>query len=96
MELKAKAVGVEIIPKGKIIYYSVPNGEDYSKGDLVLVMGDFGLEVGRVLIPVREVSIDEVGYELKAVIRKLTEEDMEQYKRTWKTHGRPFRSVNRR
>ncbi|ADA66666.1 PSP1 domain protein [Thermotoga petrophila RKU-10] len=81
MELKARAVGVEIIPKGKIIYYSVPNGDEYERGDLVLVLGDFGLEVGKVLIPPREVVIDEVGYELKAVIRKLTDEDLEQYRK---------------
>lgn len=91
MELKALVVGVETLPKGKIVYYSVPNGDSFKRGDLVLVMGEFGLEVGVVQIPPRELSIDEVGYELKAVIRKLTEEDLEQHEKNVKDAVEAFR-----
>ncbi len=76
MELTASVYGVEFLPVGKIKYYA-DNGEDIKRGDLVLVIGDFGLEVAKVVIGKREMSIDDLGYELKAVIRKLTDEDIE-------------------
>ena len=76
MELKATVYGVEFIPVGKIVYY-LDNGERIKPGNLVLVVGEFGLEVVKVVLGPREVNIDDVGYELKAIVRKLTPEDME-------------------
>ncbi len=80
MELTASVYGVEFYPVGRIRYYA-DNGEDIRRGDLVLVMGDFGLEVARVVAEKREMSIDQLGYELKAIVRKLTEEDLEVHRR---------------
>ncbi len=80
MELKATVYGVEFIPVGKIIYY-LDNGEGIKVGDLVLVVGEFGLEVAKVVIGPKEVGIEDVGYDLKAVVRRLTKEDLEIYKK---------------
>ena len=89
MELTALAVGVELLPKGRIIYYSCTD-EDLKKGDLVLVLGEFGLEVGKVLIPPRIIKIDEVGYDLKSIIRKLTSEDEEIHRKNLKDAEEAF------
>ena len=107
MELKATVYGVEFVPVGKIVYY-LDNGEDIKPGDLVLVVGEFGLEAARVVLGPKEVSMEEVGYELKAIIRKLVDEDMEIYKRNLedatkarytfrqmvKRHGLPMKLVH--
>ncbi len=83
MELVAVVYGVEILPKGKIDYFS-ENGESIKPNDLVLVMTEFGLDVGRVLFGPKEMSIEQVGTELKPVIRKLTEEDLVVHKQNIK------------
>jgi len=80
LELTAVVYGVEFFPVGRIRYYA-DNGEDIKKGDLVLVIGDFGLEVAKVVVGKREMSIEELRYELKAIVRKLTDEDMEIHKK---------------
>ncbi|AEH50855.1 PSP1 domain-containing protein [Pseudothermotoga thermarum] len=75
MQLMATVYGVEILPKGKIHYFA-ENGEDIKPNDLVLVMTEFGMDVGKVLFGPREMSIEQVGSELKPIIRKLTQEDL--------------------
>lgn len=80
MELTAQVYGVEFFPVGKITYY-LDNGENIKRGDLVLVVGEFGFEAVRVVTDKKEVKMEDVGYELKAIVRKLTSEDMEVYKR---------------
>ncbi len=75
MELVAVVYGVEILPKGKIDYYS-ENGENIKPKDLVLVMTEFGMDVGKVIFGPREMSIEQVETELKPIIRKLTDEDL--------------------
>ncbi len=74
MELIAQVYGVEFFPVGKILYYQ-DNGENIRRGDLVLVVGEYGLEVAKVATDLMELSIEDIGYDLKAIIRKLTEED---------------------
>ncbi len=80
MELTATVYGVEFYPVGKIIYY-LDNGEELKRRDKVLVVGEFGLEVASVVTEKKEIKIDDVGYDLKAIIRKLTKEDEEVYKK---------------
>ncbi len=80
MELKATVYGVEFFPVGEIVYY-LDNGEDIRRNDLVLVVGEFGLEVAKVVLGPKEVSADEVGRDLKAIVRKLTDEDLSQHKK---------------
>lgn len=80
MELTADVYGVEFFPVGRIHYYA-DNGEDIKKGDLVLVIGEFGLEVAKVVVGKRQMSIEELRYELKAIVRKLTDEDMKVHKK---------------
>ncbi|ABR31335.1 hypothetical protein SU69_07570 [Thermosipho melanesiensis] len=79
MGLIAEVYGVELIPIGPIIYYT-DNGEDIKVGDKVVVMSEFGLDHGIVRIGKRQMSIDEIGYDLKPIFRKATNEDLEKIK----------------
>ncbi|RKX52640.1 MAG: hypothetical protein DRP30_05860 [Thermotoga sp.] len=83
MGLIAKVYGVSFLPVGRIIYYSENLNESNSidVGDLVLAMTDFGIEVGKIVVGLRDMEIDEIGYEIKPIIRKLNEKDMKIYKR---------------
>lgn len=83
MDMTAVVYAVELLPKGKINYYA-DNGEEIKPNDLVLVMTEFGLDVGRVMFGPKELSIEEVGSELKPIIRKLTEEDLKQHEQNLK------------
>jgi len=75
MILTAEVYGIELTPLGPIIYYT-DNGENINVNDTVIVMSEFGLDYGKVLIGKREMSIEDIGYDLKPVIRKATEEDL--------------------
>ncbi|MBT1247410.1 MULTISPECIES: regulatory iron-sulfur-containing complex subunit RicT [unclassified Thermosipho (in: thermotogales)] len=75
MGLVAEVYGVELMPIGPIIYYT-DNGEDIKLGDKVVVMSEFGLDYGIVRIGKRQMSIDEIGYDLKPIFRKATSEDL--------------------
>ncbi|MCD6545293.1 MAG: hypothetical protein J7K69_01380, partial [Thermotogae bacterium] len=78
MELFANVYGVSFLPVGKIIYYSEID-EDIKKGDLVLAMTEFGLDVGKVEYELHEKRIDDIGYEVKPLVRKLSQEDLEKH-----------------
>ncbi|GLI48375.1 hypothetical protein PLETTINGATMO_05440 [Pseudothermotoga lettingae TMO] len=78
MSMIAIVYAIEIFPKGKLFYYS-ENGEDIKPGDLVLVMTEFGPDVGKVIKGPDEMGIEEIGSELRPVMRKLTEEDTKIY-----------------
>jgi len=68
-------VGVRFKSCGKIYDFEI-NGIDVNKGDLVVVESDLGLNVGNVVIE-RHI-IEEPERKLKKVIRKVTEEDLQQ------------------
>jgi len=76
MSLEATVYGVELMPLGKIVYY-LDNGETFTYGDYAIVLSEFGTDYGKVLLGPKNISIDDVNYELKAIIRKATEEDLE-------------------
>jgi cell fate regulator YaaT (PSP1 superfamily) len=67
VSLEATVYGVELMPLGKIVYY-LDNGETFTYGDYAIILSEFGTDY---------ISIDDVNYELKAIIRKATKEDLE-------------------
>ncbi len=68
-------VGVRFKSCGKIYDFEI-NGIDIKKGDLVVVESDLGLNVGNVVID-RHI-IEEPERKLKKIIRKVSEEDLQQ------------------
>lgn len=76
MSLQATVYGVELMPLGKIVYYA-DNGENFNYGDYAIVLSEFGVDYGKVLLGPKEISIDDVDYEIKSIIRKATPEDVE-------------------
>ena len=68
-------VGVRFKSCGKIYDFEI-NGIDVNKGDLVVVESDLGLNVGNIVI--NRHIIEEPERKLKKVIRKVTEEDLQQ------------------
>jgi|Deesub1362B_J571_1020462.scaffolds.fasta_scaffold00036_13 cell fate regulator YaaT (PSP1 superfamily) len=74
-EKKTKIVAVRYRPSGKLFLYETDD-PSLSIGDKVVVESMFGLTVGTVI---KEVDTDEVeeGRELKKVLRKATEEDLQ-------------------
>jgi len=89
MELTADVYGVELIPMGPIIYYT-ENDEDIKVNDIVIVISEFGLDYGVVRIDKRQMSIDDIGYDLKPIIRKATEEDLETIEKNKEIAKRAF------
>lgn len=69
-----KVIGVRFKPVGKIYYFS-PMDFDIKEGDNVIVETSRGLEFGKVVSGIREVSDDEIIKPLKEVTRLATPED---------------------
>lgn len=67
-------IGVKFRKSGKIYYFD-PIGLPIQKGSHVIVETARGIEYGKVVLPPREVSDDQVVQPLKPVIRMATEED---------------------
>jgi len=59
------------------IYYFDPSGIELEIGDDVVVETARGLAMGKVVVTPKEVSPDEVGEPLKAVLRKAQPDDLE-------------------
>lgn len=70
-------IGVRFRYAGKIYYFD-PAGIDLKLGEKVIVETARGVECGEVVIPLREVDDSEVVAPLKKVMRKATEEDLQQ------------------
>lgn len=68
-------VGVRFKTAGKIYYFD-PAGLTIEKDDYVIVETARGVEIGKVVIEMREVHEDDVVLPLKRVIRVATEEDL--------------------
>ena len=69
-----KVIGVRFKPVGKIYFFS-PQDFDIKEGDNVIVETSRGLELGKVVSGIREVSDDEIIKPLKEVFRIATPED---------------------
>lgn len=70
----AKVVGIRFKKAGKI-YYFLPGGLDLKQNDNVIVETARGMEFGKVVLPLREISSEHIVAPLKEVLRKATPED---------------------
>jgi cell fate regulator YaaT (PSP1 superfamily) len=71
-------VGVRFSPANKVYYFDPTGFEELSVGDYAVVETARGEEVGKVVIPPREVSEQEVVARLKGVRRRATALDLTQ------------------
>lgn len=79
-EIFGTVYGVEFHPVGKLHEYT--SSEALLKpGDFVLAMSEFGLDVGKVSFGPVEMRIDEIGEELKPIVRQMTDEDWATYQK---------------
>lgn len=106
--LKAEVYGVELYPVGKIHYFS--HDQELHRDELVLVMTDFGPDVGRVLLGPREMTLEQIGGEVKPILKKIEGKDLEQHlknkedaekafeicKEKIKEHGLPMKLLHAR
>lgn len=74
-----KIVGVQFKGMGRIYYFD-PLDVELTTDDFVVVETIRGLELGKVTIGNREVEDGQVEYELKPIIRKATNHDLDQEK----------------
>ena len=72
----ATIIGVKFRCASKLYYFD-PLEEEFVSGDRVIVETARGVEMGRVVVPNREVDDEEVVSPLKTIIRKATEKDLE-------------------
>lgn len=70
-----EVVGVRFKPCGKIYDFEA-DGVDVKEGDLVVVDSELGLNIGSVIIGRH--TVEDYERELKKIIRKVTEEDLQQ------------------
>jgi len=75
VNFQATVYGIELLPMGKIMYYG-DNGEEFKYGDYAIVLSEFGTDYGKVLLGPKDISIDDVDYEIKQIMRKATDEDL--------------------
>ncbi len=73
-----KVVGIRFKPAHKVYYFDPTGFEDLKTGEYVVVETNKGLEVGRVVIPPREVSKDRISKPLKGIKRRATAWDLTQ------------------
>ncbi|HOB16181.1 MAG TPA: regulatory iron-sulfur-containing complex subunit RicT [Defluviitoga sp.] len=77
IDLEAQVYGVEVEKLGDIYYCTSLDLEKIDVMDYVLVQTENGIEVGRVVLGARMMKFEDLGYEPKAILRKLTDEDKE-------------------
>src|SRR4030043_1480512 len=70
-----EVIGIRFKSCGKIYDFEI-NGIEVAKGDLVVAESEFGLTIGNVAIERHKIEVPE--RELKKVLRKTTEEDLQQ------------------
>ncbi len=69
-----KVVGVRFKPSTKVYYFD-PGNLELREGDRVIVETARARELGKVVLPVKEVPTEEVVGQLKSVVRLATEAD---------------------
>lgn len=74
----AKVVGIGFKEVGKLYYFN-PTPFDLKLDDLVVVETVRGMELGKVVLPIKDVDDSEIEHELKSVIRVATHQDMKAY-----------------
>lgn len=75
-----KIVGIQFKGVGKVYYFN-PLNYNFEAGEYAIVETVRGVELGKVIIGNREVEDDQIEYELKPVIRKANQDDVEQEKK---------------
>ena len=73
----AIVVGIKFKTNQKIYYFD-PKDIELTEGDSVILETARGIEFGKVVQGIKEVSDDEVVAPLKPIIRKATQKDEEQ------------------
>lgn len=76
--VKRKVAGVIFSRAGKIEYYLAEDIE-LDSHDVVIVKGEHGNNIGRVVIPPHEVSANNIATNIKDVVRKANKDDLEKY-----------------
>ena len=72
-----EVIGVSFRHQGKVYYFS-PRGQEFKRGEGVIVATAQGLEYGAVIMPNKEVDESHIKGELKPIIRRATEDDDDQ------------------
>ena len=72
-----EVIGVSFRHQGKVYYFS-PKGQEFKRGEGVIVATAQGLEYGAVIMPNKEVDESQIKGELKPIIRRATEDDDDQ------------------
>lgn len=72
-----KTVGIRFTPAGKIYSFDIA-GLEVNLNDLVVVETNRGVELGKVVIGIKEVELEENAEPLKPIIRLATPEDIAQ------------------
>ena len=83
----AIVVGIKFKTNQKIYYFD-PKDIELTEGDSVILETARGIEFGKVVQGIKEVSDDEVVAPLKPIIRKATQKDEEQNEATLKERDR--------
>ncbi len=73
-------VGIQFKGGGRVYYFD-PLNFNFNRGDFAIVETIRGLELGYVIIANRQVEDDELEHDLKPVVRRATEHDLEQEKK---------------
>ncbi|MDD4210900.1 MAG: stage 0 sporulation family protein [Clostridia bacterium] len=71
-----KLIGIKFKPVGKLYYFDT-NDIELLDGEGVIVETERGLEYGEVVFENKKVTAEEIGTEIKKIIRKATEKDYE-------------------
>lgn len=74
----ARVVGIGFKDVGKIYWFN-PEDIKLAYGDFVVVETIRGKEIGKVIDEVQEINEAQLEHELKSVIRKANQKDLEQY-----------------
>ncbi len=85
-----EVIGVKFYCNTKLYYFD-PAGEEFTCGERIVVETARGIELGRVLITNRMVEDDDVVQPLKPIIRKATDEDIENEKKNKAKEPEAFR-----
>lgn len=75
----AEVVGIRFKKAGKI-YFFLPGRIELKNNDCVIVETARGMEFGKVVVPLREISEEEIVAPLKEVLRKANSEDEERFR----------------
>lgn len=86
-------IGVRFNSAGKAYYFD-PCGMKLSVGTMVIVETARGVEMGKVSIPNRQVSSDELKSPLKKIIRVATDEDKKQLEENTVKEKEAFKTAN--